>query len=155
MSSHVSEDPRTDAYLNRMLKAIRTLHPHGATAGDLVQQAVGDVSTATEDRRMRVQDSAQTLPPPLWAVLLIGAVLSVGFSLFFGLKSFVAQLLMVSILAVLIALSLFVILTLDLPFTGGVAAEPTAMKDEINEFCSYNFVNPGRGSNCHAGFRTA
>jgi hypothetical protein len=56
---------------------------------------------------------------------------------------------MVATIAVLIGLSLFVILALDLPFTGGVAIQPEALKSEINEFCSYNFVNPTEGRNCN------
>jgi hypothetical protein len=64
------------------------------------------------------------------------------------LESFTAQAIMVSTLAAIIALSLFVILTLDLPYTGDVAARPDALEAEINEFCSYNFVVPAGGENC-------
>jgi hypothetical protein len=55
---------------------------------------------------------------------------------------------MVSTLAVIISLSLFVILALDLPFTGDLAVQPTALRGEITEFCSYNFVAPGLVNNC-------
>ena len=39
---------------------------------------------------------------------------------------------MVATLAAIVALSLFVILTLDLPYTGDVAAKPDALEAEIN-----------------------
>ena len=99
-------------------------------------------------RRTRIEDSSTELPLPLWVVLLIGAGLTIGFTYFFGLESFTAQAIMVSTLATIIALSLFVILTLDLPYSGDVAAKPGALEAEINEFCSYNFVVPAAGTNC-------
>ena len=85
---------------------------------------------------------------PVWIVLIAGAALSIGFTYFFGLESFASQATMLSFLAILIALGLFVILTLDLPFTGDIAVKPSSLQAEIAEFCSYNFVNPKAGGNC-------
>ena len=84
----------------------------------------------------------------IYAVLLAFAVIIQCFTYFFGLESFTAQAIMVSTLAAIIALSLFVILALDLPYTGDVAAKPDALEAEINEFCSYKFVVPAAGTNC-------
>jgi hypothetical protein len=95
-----------------------------------------------------VRDSSSELPAPLWVVLLAGALLTIGFSYFFSLESFRAQAAMLAILATLIGLSLFVILTLDLPYTGSVAVKPDALMDEVSEFCSYNFVHATRGAHC-------
>lgn len=148
MASHQEEAPKTDDYLNAVWKAVTTAQPRGGTEASVVRQALSDVSTASEARRTRVEDSASELPGPLWVVLLVGGVLTIGFTYFFGLESVRSQAAMLSTLAALIALSLFVILTLDLPFTGDVAIEPTALKSEQAEFCSYNFVNPDRGHNC-------
>ena len=148
MAEHQAEDPNTDQYLNAVWKAVTQLQaPSSADAG-LVRQAVDDVSVASQMRRTRIQDSSSQLPLPLWVVLLIGAGLTIGFTYFFGLESFTAQAIMVSTLATIIALSLFVILTLDLPYSGDVAAKPGALEAEINEFCSYNFVVPAAGENC-------
>jgi hypothetical protein len=84
--------------------------------------------------------------------LLVGGALTIGFTFFFGLESFASQAAMMSTLAVLIALSLFVILVLDLPFSGDLAIKPDALESEIAEFCSYDFVHPERGGRCASGF---
>jgi hypothetical protein len=149
MATHQDEYPGTDTNQNAVWKAVVMLRASNPTAAEFVRQAVSDVSTASNDRRTRVRDSSSELPTPLWVVLLAGGVLTVGFCYFFSLDSFVSQAAMLAILSTLIALSLFVILTLDLPFTGGVAVAPSALTGEMNEFCSYNFVHPKQGENCN------
>jgi hypothetical protein len=151
VAKHQAEDPATDRYLNAVWKAVNTLPTSTPTQQAFMRQAINDVSTATEQRRNRVEDSGSLLPQPLWVVLLVGGALTVAFTYFFGLESFAVQATMVATLAVLISLSLFVILSLDLPFTGDIRVEPTTLKGEIEKFCSYNFVNGKVGSNCETG----
>ena len=70
----------------------------------------------------------------MWAVLIVGGIISVAFTYFFGVRSFAAQALMVASLAALVGLVLALILSLDLPFTGGVGIGPDRMRDAIAEF---------------------
>ncbi len=148
MGIHREEAPGGDQYRNRVWRAVIRLQTPNAVDTDIVNEAVSAVTAASDARRTRVEDSSTSLPTTLWAVLLIGGAITVGFTYFFGLKSFLAQAAMVSTLAVIIGLSLFVILSLDLPFTGDVAAKPSALREEIVEFCSYNFRIPTEGHNC-------
>jgi hypothetical protein len=67
-------------------------------------------------------------------VLILGGVITIGFTFFFGVESLWHHALMVSALAVLIALSLLVILTLNLPYTGDVSVKPEAMHNELASF---------------------
>jgi hypothetical protein len=62
-------------------------------------------------------------------VLIAGAAISVGFTYFFGVKNFLAQALMVGALAAITGLVVFLVLTLDLPYTGDVGVAPAAMKE--------------------------
>ncbi len=89
-----------------------------------------------------MRDSSSQIPGPLWLVLIGGGAITVAFTYFFGLPSFRAQAIMVAALAAVIALSGLTILTLNLPFTGGVAIKPEAMRAEIDEFPAYNFRAP-------------
>lgn len=150
VAKHHAEDPRTAGALNAVWKAVTQLKATNATQGEFVRHAVDDISQANVSRRERVDQSQSELPTPLWIVLLAGGALTIGFCYFFSLESFASQAAMVSILASLIALSLFVILVLDLPFSGDVAVGPTALVDEIDEFCSYNFINARLPDNCDA-----
>jgi hypothetical protein len=102
-------------------------------------QAIRDVSTATEDRRARLLESQSQIPSTLWVVLLAGAFITITFTYFFALDSLGHQALMVSALATLIALSLLVILTLNLPYTGDVSVKPEAMHTELDSFAPTMF----------------
>lgn len=155
VAKHHAEDPRTNDELNSVWRSVTRLRSTNATQAEFVRRAVDDVSEANVSRRDRIDQSASELPNPLWIVLLVGGALTIGFCFFFSLESFRAQAAMVSILATLIALSLFLILVLDLPFSGDVAVGPGPLVDEIHEFCTYNFINPRLPGNCDANSRTA
>jgi hypothetical protein len=148
VAKHQKEDANVDQYLNAMWRAVTSLPASTPTQQAFVRQAITDVSAATEDRRTRIEDSSSLLSKPLWVVLLVGGALTIAFTYFFGLESFGVQAMMVSTLSVIISLSLFVILALDLPFTGDLAVQPTAVRGEMTEFCNYNFVAPPLVSNC-------
>ena len=86
------------------------------------------MNDAGELRRARIIDAGTGVHPVLWAVLLLGGFITVAFTFFFGSENLVAQLIMTTLLAVLIALILFTILVMDFPFTGDMAIQPTAFQ---------------------------
>ena len=71
------------------------------------------------------------MPPVVWLVLLVGSVISISYTYFFGMKNIRAQYLIAASLTVTITMILFLIYILDHPFTGTskVSAEP--LKDVI------------------------
>lgn len=81
-----------------------------------------------EARRLRILDSRLTLPAVLWVVLIAGAVITVGFSYFFGVKSLAAQTLMTAALSVLIGMLLLLTYEFDNPFKGDTRVNPTAFE---------------------------
>lgn len=137
MARHHRESQHTDMALTRVWTTLRAVRPQGGHETPFYEEAVPRLLDAGELRRERVLSSGTHLPVPVWVVLIAGAAISVGFTYFFGVKNFVAQALMVSALAAITGLVLFLILSLDLPFTGDVGVEPTAMKDVLEEFAHY------------------
>ena len=80
-----------------------------------------DLLTAINDNRNERLDSSDgTVPTALWLVLLAGALITLGYPSFFGSSNITAQILMTASLAALVALTAFVALVLDYPFTGDV-----------------------------------
>jgi hypothetical protein len=148
VAKHLEGDPTVDRAFNSVLTAVIKLRENVPTDSFFVNQAVEDVAAVSQGRRTRIEDSSATLPGPLWLALLAGGVLTIGFTYFFGLESFRAQAIMVSALAVIIALSLFVILDFDLPFSGQTAIKPTSLKSDLVEFCLYDLANPQAGEHC-------
>jgi hypothetical protein len=67
-------------------------------------------------RNRRLSDNTQTLPPVLWAALLVGACITVGFGFLFGVVNFRIQLIMTAAVAALIAVMFTLLIELDFPF---------------------------------------
>jgi hypothetical protein len=73
----------------------------------------------------------------LWLVLVAGAVVTIGFTFFFGVPNVRAHALMVAALAAMVGLILFLVLSLDLPFTGDLSVGPSSMLHAIEEFTDF------------------
>jgi len=77
-------------------------------------------------RRLRLDAVGTGLPSVMWAVILIGAFISLSASFFFKVEDARLHLIEVLLLAVFIGLVIFMILSLDRPFRGnlGIRADP-------------------------------
>jgi hypothetical protein len=137
MAAHHRESRRTDAALDRVWIALRATRPRGQSEGLFYGEGVKRLLDASELRRKRILASSTELPAPVWAVLILGGLICIGFTYLFGVKSFLAQGLMVGSLAAITGLVLFLILSLDLPYTGDVGVGPSGMSDVIGEFSHY------------------
>jgi hypothetical protein len=134
MATSHRQDLATDRALDAMWHAFRAIEPRAKSDESFYDQAVSGLNDATELRRERIATSGRELPPAMWGMLLIGGIIAIGFTYFFGVSRFAAQALMVAALAALVGLVLALILTLDLPFTGSVGVGPAAMRDALHEF---------------------
>jgi Protein of unknown function (DUF4239) len=85
-------------------------------------------------RRERLLAAEQGLPPILWVVLILGGVITVGFTYVFGLENTLVHLLMVAALALIVSMSLFTVAALDYPFNGDIRIHPTAYENDLERF---------------------
>ncbi len=83
-------------------------------------ESLDKLNEITELRRLRNLGAQNHIPVIIWTVIFIGAMTSVGFSLFFGTRSFVIQATMTSLFAMTNAIIILMILALDYPFTGEI-----------------------------------
>jgi high-affinity Fe2+/Pb2+ permease len=74
------------------------------------------------------------MPGVLWVVLVLGAVVTVGFTYLFGLRNSWAHRLLVMSLTAVIALVLFTIGVMEHPFSGGARVEPGAFELILERF---------------------
>lgn len=79
-----------------------------------------------QSRRQRLGAVGTGLPSVMWAVIIIGAFISLSASFFFKVEDARLHILEVLLLAVFIGLIIFMIVSLDRPFRGdlGVKADP-------------------------------
>lgn len=109
-------------------RSLETLYGAALKLADSRSLAVGveilkDLGVITEARRSRLYLAAGMVPLPLWAMLLCGALLTVGFTYFFAMENLRAQITMTGALALIVFLGIFVIVAYDHPFTGAVSVD--------------------------------
>lgn len=93
-----------------------------------MSQALAEISTMTEHRRVRQHDSQANLPEVLWMVLILGGVITMLTSCLFGVENFRLHCVQVASLALLIALILVAIAEIDHPFQGTVHLYPNGFE---------------------------
>ena len=69
------------------------------------------------------------MPLAIWLGLLVGAVFTISYTFFFGMKNIRAQYVIATTLTVTITLILFLIYVLDHPFTGTSKVSAQPLKD--------------------------
>jgi hypothetical protein len=117
------ESREVTAALNALYTSAMRLAQSGARPAAVVVQVFNQLDGITQARRNRLQLALGIVPTMVWEVLIVGAILTVGFTFFFGTRNAGAQVLMTGILAIIVFMGLYVIVSLDHPFTGPVHVE--------------------------------
>ncbi len=128
------ESPEVTVALNELYARTLTL-----AVGDLRHQAVlvemfNQLDDITQARRSRLHLATGIMPGMLWAVLICGAILTVAFTFFFGTRNLRAQVLMTGALSVIVFMGLFVIVSIDHPFTGPVHIDSRPLQRVLQDF---------------------
>lgn len=126
---HSSE--RAAGALDELWPILTASEPQSSRESAIYQEALHRMDDLASARQERLLDSRTTLPPILWLVLAGGAVSTIGFTYFFGVRRLAAQALMTVALAATISLGVFLILAMDLPFTGDVSVSPQALEQVL------------------------
>jgi hypothetical protein len=124
--AHGEPSPRAEETLASLWQTLTAFEPTTNGQIALHTEAIARLSELSRQRQLRIQASEQNVSDLFWAVLLGGAVVTIGFALFFGMPSVRMQAVMTGLMTALIAAGLFLVLVLDRPFTGSVRAEPEA-----------------------------
>ena len=100
---------------------------------ELYMESLRRLNNLAEYRRLRIFAGNNTVPPMIWLILLVGGLITVLYTYFFGVRNIRAQYIMTSALTIMISLILFLIYVLDHPFTGTarVSARPFSEAMEL------------------------
>jgi hypothetical protein len=119
-----------------LLRNIWTLYteyePKTEKESVFLAESIHKLDELRETRRLRILDANASVHHILWFILIIGGIITVNFSTFFGFDSFKTHAIMTSIFAAIISLILLTILCFDFPFTGSVRIEPEIFTEIIN-----------------------
>lgn len=100
------------------------------------QQSLSLMSNFYSLRSERLLANRQHVPPVIWWVLAGGAVITIGFTYLFGVVSVRAQAVMTVALTTSIVGILFLIYTLDTPFSGDVHVGPDSFQSLFGLFAA-------------------
>lgn len=108
----------------------RMLSFEPATAGQQIVHAetYKQFNNLIEARRARLSAVTTGLPGSLWALVILGALISIAVTLFFDTQSLSMHLWMTVLMSALLGLIIFLVGTLDNPFRGEVSVAPDALQ---------------------------
>lgn len=92
------------------------------------QQALTAAKQVGDGRENRIGQAQDGVPRLLWAALYLGAAVTVGFAIGFGMRSLAAHCLLVFSVSLLVGSMLLLIYELNFPFAGGVRIGPDAFE---------------------------
>ena len=117
-----------------MRATLQEVEPRTEAEAQLYAEGLDQIDRLGDDRRMRLVAAEEGLPGILWAVLVFGAVVVIGFTYLFGLQNTWAHGLMVAALTAVIALVLFTIGAMEYPFSGGARIDQGAFELILERF---------------------
>ncbi len=125
---HLTFSPESHAAIQRLWITLTRAEVHTASERTNLDHALTELSEMTKHRRQRELEAISSLPGILWAVLIIGAVVTIVSSCLFGGVDFRLHLIQVAMLAVMLALALVAIADINRPFQGSVHVSPTGFE---------------------------
>ena len=111
-------------YMNKLWNTLIDFKPAAEEQKDIRQMCLERISDAGDSRRSRLITSAHGVSTELWTVLVVGGLLTLSFSYFFGLPSFIGQALMTVVIASTMALNVYLVFLYGYPFSGAYCVQP-------------------------------
>lgn len=105
--------------------------PRSETEKAFFAESVSKMNATCEMRRERLLDASSGIHPALYFVLFAGGLITVLSSLLFKTEFTATHVLMSSLMAALIALTLFTIMAMDFPFTGSISISPHVFRSVL------------------------
>jgi len=138
--THEDSSPTGHILIRDLWHAMTSVQPHTATELQVMDHSLSELTTMTEHRRIRLLQSRQKLPGILWAVLIVGGIVTVGSTCLFGIENFKLHIVQVFEISFLISLMLVSIAAIDRPFQGQVHVPSDAFQYAI-ETMDHSNVN--------------
>lgn len=106
--------------VNQLLSLIDHIVPDSEHEQVLYAQILNNLNELVKYRSLRHQAAYERLPSAIWIAVLVGAIITIGFTFLFGTENIWAHITMMSLLATLIAVVLYVVIEMDYPTMGAV-----------------------------------
>lgn len=101
-----------------IIQSIYHIEPRSRFEELWLVRIISDLDAFESARLSRIMSAKYTLNVFFWAVLVSGAILTIGFAWLFGTPNFLAQSIMMAFLGAVMAMLICIALSLDHPFKG-------------------------------------
>lgn len=126
--------PLVQRWVERIVQTVNQIDVRTPRQEAAFLQLLQQESTRGEGRRVRLSEAIRTLPAPVWFILVLGAMLTIGFALLFAdrRERFLVQASIIAPVAALVTAGLLLIWFLDHPYAGASGSiEPTEMRTQL------------------------
>lgn len=112
----------------QLMREVSTFEPVNENQKAVYPQLIQESCQVWDNRRARTNIAQFGVPAVEWFVLILGGVVTVVFTYFFGIESLGAQILMTSMVSLLISLNVYLVVLFGAPFSGDLQVSPEALK---------------------------
>ena len=120
--------------ISEMFSTLGNVTTTNPTQQTFLADALVRLNDVAEDRAVRVTKAEEEQVSILWAAIIIGGIVTVGFALLFGVSDERLHYAMVAGFAAVLALQVLVILVLSHPFSGEVKVTPEPFEHVVRDF---------------------
>jgi hypothetical protein len=120
--------PQAWTLYNEMREFVLAQNPTTPAEVARYQTALDAAGQLGDARRQRIDESTKSIPPLLWAALILGGFVTIGFAFLFGIRSTAAHAVIMFFLTLLVAALLLVVFEFNEPFAGVVRVTPEAFR---------------------------
>jgi hypothetical protein len=124
--------PHAQALADELVETVADFEPTTSTQQTLYGQALTLVQSLDDYRELRLLESHQGIHGMMWMVLLVGGVLTISFTFFFGVEGSWLHRASITALTVLVALILYTIYRVEYPFTGYIQVSPAEFEAALH-----------------------
>jgi hypothetical protein len=118
---------RTTRRLSQLYDAVRAAEPEVGTSA-FFSQAVTDLSDVTKARRARNADAADTIPGPLFVLVVVISFAVLGVATLLNTRERGTHVTLLAVLAIVTALNLALIVALEHPFSGAISVSDQPLR---------------------------
>lgn len=115
---------KTQNFLNNFLSSLRQITPRNLQEQAFFSELLKHANNLEQNRVKRRLAAQSDLPGALWAVVILGGVITLSFVTLLGLDNFRHHLLIGMLLAIVIGGAIFVIVIMNFPFSGEISINP-------------------------------
>jgi hypothetical protein len=129
---------RAATLAQELTQSTESFVPNSSAQQAIFAQALERIHDLNQSRDTRLLYAREGLPPLLWVVLVILAVIIILFTYFLGMESTKLHVLAVAALTAGITFTMFAIVALDHPFGGDLRVRPVAFESVLAELEAYS-----------------